>query len=98
MPLLEMEESQVKRGRGRPKKTIRETIRKDLEVNELVECISNYVHNLNLLFENRLLKCQIIIYSVSFTSNFGLQYVVFLIAFMYKFVVLDSFFILCYIF
>ena len=31
----EMEESQVKRGRWRPKKTIRETIRKDLEVNEL---------------------------------------------------------------
>jgi len=30
-----MEESQVKRGRGRPKKTIRETIRNDLEVNEL---------------------------------------------------------------
>ncbi|AES95969.2 PPR containing plant-like protein, putative [Medicago truncatula] len=27
----QMEESQVKRGRGRPKKTIRETIRKDLE-------------------------------------------------------------------
>jgi len=31
----QMEESQVKRGRGRPKKTIRETIRKDFEVNEL---------------------------------------------------------------
>ena len=31
----QMEESHVKRGRGRPKKTIRETIRKDLEVNEL---------------------------------------------------------------
>jgi len=30
-----MEESQVKRGRGIPRKTIRETIRKDLEVNEL---------------------------------------------------------------
>jgi len=30
-----MKKSQVKRGRGRPKKTIRETIRKDLEVNEL---------------------------------------------------------------
>ena len=30
-----MEESHVKRGRGRPRKTIRETIRKDLEVNEL---------------------------------------------------------------
>ena len=29
----QMEESQVKR--GRPRKTIRETIRKDLEVNEL---------------------------------------------------------------
>jgi hypothetical protein len=29
------EESQVKSGRGRPRKTIRETIRKDLEVNEL---------------------------------------------------------------
>jgi len=55
----------------------------------VVECISNYVHNLHLLFENRLLKCQIIIYS----SNFGLQYVVFLIAFMYKCVVLDSLYI-----
>ena len=31
----QMEESQVKRGRERPTKTIRETIRKDLEVNEL---------------------------------------------------------------
>ena len=31
----QMEESQIKRGRGRPKKTIRETIRKDLEFNEL---------------------------------------------------------------
>ena len=27
--------SQFERGRGRPRKTIRETIRKDLEVNEL---------------------------------------------------------------
>ena len=31
----QMEESQVKRGRGRPRKTIREIIRKDLEVNEM---------------------------------------------------------------
>jgi len=31
----QMEKSHVKRGKGRPKKTIRETIRKDLEVNEL---------------------------------------------------------------
>jgi len=31
--LDQMEESQVKRGRERPKKTIRKTIRKDLEVN-----------------------------------------------------------------
>jgi len=31
----QMEESRVKRGRGKPKKTIRETIRKNLEVNEL---------------------------------------------------------------
>jgi len=31
----QMEESQVKRGRGRPRKIIGETIRKDLEVNEL---------------------------------------------------------------
>jgi len=30
-----MKESLVKRDRERPKKTIRETIRKDLEVNEL---------------------------------------------------------------
>jgi hypothetical protein len=31
----QMEKSQVKRGRGRLRKTIRETVRKDLEVNEL---------------------------------------------------------------
>jgi len=31
----QIEESQVKRSRGRPRKTIRETIRNDLEVNEL---------------------------------------------------------------
>jgi hypothetical protein len=31
----QMEESQVKRGRGRPRKPIRETIRKNLEVSEL---------------------------------------------------------------
>ena len=31
----QMEESQIRRGRGRPRKVIRETIRKDLEVNEL---------------------------------------------------------------
>jgi hypothetical protein len=31
-----MDDSQIKRGRGRPRKTIRETIRKDLEINELV--------------------------------------------------------------
>ena len=33
----QMEESRVKRGRVRPMKTIRETIRKDLEVNELIQ-------------------------------------------------------------
>ena len=33
--IYQMEESQVKRGRGRPRKTIRETIRKDLGINEL---------------------------------------------------------------
>ena len=31
----QMHESQVKRSRGKPRKTIRETIRKDLKVNEL---------------------------------------------------------------
>jgi len=31
----QIEKSHVKRGRGRPKKTIRETNRKDLEVNKL---------------------------------------------------------------
>jgi len=31
----QMEKSQITRGRGRPRKTIRETIRKDLEMNEL---------------------------------------------------------------
>jgi hypothetical protein len=41
----QMEESHVKRGRGRPKKTIRETIRKDLEVNEL---------NPNMVFDRTL--------------------------------------------
>jgi len=30
-----MKDSQITRGRGRPRKTIRETIRKDLEINEL---------------------------------------------------------------
>ena len=30
-----MEGSQITRGRGRPRKTIRETIRKNLEINEL---------------------------------------------------------------
>lgn len=30
-----MEGSQITRGRGRPRKTMRETIRKDLEINEL---------------------------------------------------------------
>jgi len=33
--VYQTEESHVKRSRERPKKTIRETIRKDLEVNEL---------------------------------------------------------------
>jgi len=31
----QIEGSQITRGRGRPRKTIRETIRKDLEINEL---------------------------------------------------------------
>jgi len=30
-----MEDSQITRGRSRPRKTIRETIKKDLEINEL---------------------------------------------------------------
>jgi hypothetical protein len=30
-----MEDSQITRGRERPRKTIRETIRKDLEINKL---------------------------------------------------------------
>jgi len=30
-----MADSQITRGGGRPRKTIRETIRKDLEINEL---------------------------------------------------------------
>ena len=46
----QMEESQVKRGRGRLRKTIRETIRKDLEVNEL---------NPNLVYD-RTLWCHLI--------------------------------------
>jgi hypothetical protein len=41
----QMEESLVKRGRGRPRKTIREPIRKDLEVNEL---------DLNLVYDRTL--------------------------------------------
>jgi len=40
-----MEESQVKRGRGRPSKIIRETIRKDFEVNEL---------NSNMVYDRKL--------------------------------------------
>jgi len=31
----QMEDSQITRGRGRPKKTTRETIKKDIEINEL---------------------------------------------------------------
>jgi len=31
----QMEGRQITRGRGRPRKTIRETIKKDLEINEL---------------------------------------------------------------
>jgi len=31
----QMEDNHITRGRGRPRKTIRETIRKDLEINEL---------------------------------------------------------------
>jgi len=31
----QMEDSQIKRGRGRPRKTIRETIKNDLEANKL---------------------------------------------------------------
>ena len=31
----QMDDSQITRGRGRPRKTIRETIKKDLEINEL---------------------------------------------------------------
>jgi len=42
-----MEESQVKRGRGRLRKTIRETIIKDLEVNEL---------DPNLVYDRTLLR------------------------------------------
>jgi len=30
-----MKDSQITRGKGRPRKTIRETIRKDLQINEL---------------------------------------------------------------
>jgi len=30
-----MKDSQISRGRGRPRKTIRETIKKDLGINEL---------------------------------------------------------------
>ena len=41
----QIEESQVKRGRGRPKKTIKENIRKDVEVNEL---------DLNIVFDRTL--------------------------------------------
>jgi len=43
----QMEESQVKRGRGRLRKTIRETIIKDLEVNEL---------DPNLVYDRTLLR------------------------------------------
>jgi len=46
-----MKESQVKRGRGRPRKTIRETIRKNLEVNEL---------DPNLVYNKKKLWCHLI--------------------------------------
>ena len=36
--------SQITRSRGRPRKTIRETIKKDLEINELVN---------NMVFDSR---------------------------------------------
>jgi len=45
-----MEESQIKRGRGKPRKTIRVTIRKDLEVNEF---------NPNIVYD-RTLWCNLI--------------------------------------
>jgi len=41
----QIEESRVKRGRGKPRKTIRETIKNDFEVNEL---------NLNLVYDKTL--------------------------------------------
>jgi len=43
--VYQMEESQVKRGRGRHRKTIRETIRNDLEVNKL---------DLNMIYDRTL--------------------------------------------
>jgi len=41
----QMEDSQITRGKGRPRKTIRETIKKDLEINELER---NMVYNRTL--------------------------------------------------
>jgi len=43
-----MEGSQITRGRGRPRKTIRETIKKDLDVNELER---------NMVFDRTLCLC-----------------------------------------
>jgi len=44
----QMEGSQITRGRGRPRKTIRETIKKDLDVNELER---------NMVFDRTLCLC-----------------------------------------
>jgi len=46
----QIEGSQITRGRGRPRKTIRETIKKDLEINELEK---------DMLFDRTLWRCLI---------------------------------------
>jgi len=47
----QMEDSPITRGRGRPRKTRRETIKKDLEINEL---------DPNMIYDDWTLRCYLI--------------------------------------
>jgi hypothetical protein len=48
--VYQMEDSQITRGRGRPRKTMRETIKKDLEINELDK---------DIIYDRTLCRCLI---------------------------------------
>jgi len=54
--VYQLEESHIKRGRGRPRKTIRKTIRKDLEVNELN---SNMIYDKKTIWRNLILAVEL---------------------------------------